>query len=152
METPARIDLHADRWVACIREFAIVGEDLTGATFSAQVRALPDAPGTPLVDLGTVATAAAEGIRLIYAGTDTITNHISAGRLDAVPPGYSAEESLAMSSLGLRINETTMEAIPEPDDAGAAIRFAWDLHITPATGVKDKYCGGDFVVRPGVTH
>lgn len=151
METPARIDINADRWVACIRELAFVGFDFTGATFIGQVRTIADAPGTPLVDLATVGTSTAEGIRLIYGGTDTVANHITAGRLTEAPTGYALTDSVALSSVGIRINETTMEGLPEPDDTGDSITFAWDMHITPAGGVKDKYCGGSFVVRAGVT-
>lgn len=159
MEQPARIDIHADRWVACVREIAFVGFDFTGATFTAQVRAQKDSTGTPLVNLGTVTTSSAEGVRLIYGGTDTITNHIAANRLDSVPSGvnaitgqpYQTSDSIPLSSIGIRINETTMEGLPEPDDLGDDLTLVWDMHITPTSGLKEKYCGGLFLVRAGVT-
>lgn len=151
METPARIDINADRWVACIRELAFVDYDFTGATFAAQVRATKDATGSALVDLGTVTSSASEGVRLIYGGTDTIANHITAGRLAEVPTGYASSDSVALSSVGIRINETTMEAMPEPDDLGDDYVAAWDIHITPSGGIKEKYAGGNFTVRAGVT-
>lgn len=151
METPARIDIHADRWVACIRELAFVGYNFTGATFLAQVRTVPDAPGTALVNLATVTLSTAEGVRLIYGGTDTIANHIAAGRLSDIPSGYASTDSVALSSVGIRVNETTMEALPEPVNIGDDLTLAWDIHITPSGGVKEKYAGGDFIVRAGVT-
>jgi hypothetical protein len=153
MIEPGRYDIAADRWVACIRTFTFRGVDFTGATFAAQVRVLPDAGGSPLVNLATVGSLAAEGISLIYGGTDTITNHITAGRLLEVPDGYVAGDSLALSEVGFRINETTMEGLPMPpsEDSGDAMPLAWDMHITPSGGIKDKYLGGTFTVRAGVT-
>lgn len=151
METPARIDIHADRWVACIRELAFVGYDFTGATFASQVRAKPDAGGAPLVNLGTVTLTTAEGVLLLYAGEDTVANHIAAGRLDETPSGYADADTIYLSNVRIRINETTMEALTAPDDVGDDITLAWDMHITPAGELKDKYAGGDFIVRAGVT-
>lgn len=147
----ARITIRADRWVACIREFAFVGWDFTDAVFAAQVRAVPDSTGAALIDLATVTTASAEGVRLIEAAIDTIANHIAAGRIAAVPTGFLESDEVALSLVGLRINETSMEALPFPDDTGDDIAFTWDMHITPSGGLKDKYCGGDFVVLAGVT-
>jgi hypothetical protein len=151
MEQPANMPISADRWVACIRTLAFIGFDFTGADFLAQVRLTADAIGSPLVNLATVTLSTAEGIRLIYGGTDTITNHIAAGRLTAVPPGYSPSSSVALSVLGLRINETTMEGLPFTNPRGGDEGLVWDMHITPSGGIKDKYCGGTFTVRAGVT-
>ncbi len=151
MIEPGRYDIGADRWVACIRTFAFVGFNFTSATFVAQVRLTADATGSPLVDLSTVATAAEEGLRLIYGGTDTIANHIAAGRLGEVPDGYTSATSVALSQIGMRINESTMEGLPFPSERGGDVTLAWDMHITPSGGIKDKYLGGEFVVRSGVT-
>lgn len=151
MDQPARYDIGADRWVACIRSFAFLNFDFTGATFVGQVRLTPDATGSPLVDLATVTLSTAEGIRLIYAGTDTVAAHIAAGRLTAVPSGYASGDNLLLSQLGLRINETTMEGLPFPAERGDDAVLAWDMHITPSGGTKDKYIGGVFTVRAGVT-
>lgn len=151
MITTGRYDIGADRWVACIRTFAFVGLDFTGATFIAQVRLTPDATGSPLVNLATVGSLASEGICLLYAGTDTITNHIAAGRISEVPSGYTGASSVALSQLGFRINETTMEALPFPAERGDDAILAWDMQITPSGGIKDKYLGGTFTVRAGVT-
>lgn len=151
MIQPALIDLSADRWVACIRTLAFVGFNFTGGTFAAEVRLTPDATGSALVSLTTQTSAAVEGVRLIYGGTDTIANHIAAGRLSEVPSGYTSASSVALSQLGIRINETTMEGLPFPAERGDDNTLYWDLHITPSGGIKDKYAGGAFIVRAGVT-
>lgn len=150
-ETPGRYDIGADRWVACIRTMAFLGLDFTGAAFSMHVRLKPDLSGSPLVNLATVTTAAEEGVRLIYSGTDTVANHITAGRLPGIPSGYASGDNLLLSQVGIRINETTMEGLPFPAERGCDAKLYWDLHITPSGGIKDKYIGGDFTVRAGVT-
>lgn len=151
MIQPGRYDIGADRWVACIRSLSFVGLDFTGATFLAHIRLHPDYPGFPLVALATVGSAASEGIHLAYSGTDTIANHIAAGRINEVPPGYTSASSVQISVVGLRVNETTMEMLPFPAELGDELVLAWDMHITPSGGIKDKYLGGAFTVRPGAT-
>lgn len=151
MIQPGRYDLAADRWVACIRTFSFVGLNFTGATFLAHIRLTPDAAGSPLVALATVGSAASEGIYLSYGGTDTITNHIAAGRISEVPSGYTGASSVPLSVVGLRVNETTMEGLPFPAERGDDAVLAWDMHITPSGGIKDKYLGGIFTVRAGAT-
>lgn len=151
MITPGRYDIGADRWVACIRTFAFLGLDFTGAVFVTHVRLTPDATGSPLVSLATVGSLAAEGISLLYAGTDTITNHVTAARLGEIPDGFVGTDSVTLSQIGLRINETTMEGLPFPAERGDDAVLAWDMHITPSGGVKDKYIGGTFTVRAGAT-
>jgi hypothetical protein len=151
MEKPAAIDIRADRWVACIRKLAFVDMNFAGASFSAQIRAVPDALGSPLVSLGTVGGMGSQGVWLDYAGTALVSAHIAAGRLREVPPGLTESTSVAVSVVGIRVNEATMEALEEPVPTGADLKLAWDLHITPSGGVKDKYAGGTFLVRAGVT-
>lgn len=158
MIEPGRYDISADRWVACIRVFTFVGFDFTAGVFKAQVRLKPDLTGTPLVDLANAASNA-EGLSLLYGGTDTIANHITAGRLAEVPDAtnpatgnpYLPTDMVALSQLQLRINETTMEGLPAAAEVGDNSELAWDLHITPNGGIKDKWLGGDFTVRAGVT-
>lgn len=151
MIQPGRLDLAGDRWVAMVRSLSFVGEDFTDAVFAMQVRRTADTIGTPLVSLTTVETSASEGVRLDYAGTDTIANHITEGRLEDVPNGFDAADSIALSVVSFRINETTMEGLPFPDERGDDAVLAWDLHITPSGELKDKYLGGTFTVRAGVT-
>jgi hypothetical protein len=164
MEQPARVDINADRWVACIRYLSFIGIDLTGATFAVQVRQVPDAGGSPLANLSTTTSSSAEGVKLFYAGTDTLTAHIAAGRLEELPDAinpatgnqYAGGDSVALSWVRIRVNETTMESLPFPDeinqgDRGGSVLLAWDMHITPSGGTKDKYAGGNFLVRAGAT-
>jgi hypothetical protein len=150
MIAPGRYDLKADRWVACIRTFNFVGLDLTGAVFLANVRLKPDASGAPLVLLNNAA-AGAEGIRFVGVWTQTIQQHIDAGRIHAVPPHFELTDTVPLSTVEMRINETTMEGLPWGPERGDDAALAWDLHVTPTGGIKDKYLGGDFIVRAGVT-
>jgi hypothetical protein len=108
---PFHLDIGADRWVACIRTIPLVNADLTDAVFKMQVRAVPDVGGDPLVDLDTVTTSSAEGVRLIDVTTGTIAAHITAGRLGEVPKGinpstgvpYATTDSVTLSRIGIRI-------------------------------------------------
>lgn len=151
MIQPAKIDISADRWVACIRTMPIVNADLTGAAFKLQVRAFKDVAGTPLADLNTQTSAAVEGVRLIDVTTSTVAAHIAAGRLVEIPSGYASTDSVIVSRVGIRINETTMEAMAFPSEIGDDARYWWDIHITPAGGIKDVYAAGQFIVRAGAT-
>jgi len=150
MISPGRYDINADRWVACVRTFSFVALDLTGAHAFAQVRLKPDLGGAPLVSL-IDAAANAEGLNVLGVTTSTVADHIAAGRLSEVPPGYTLTDTVVLSQLQLRINETTMEGLPYPGERGDDATFAWDLQMTPTGGLKDKYLGGDFIVRAGVT-
>jgi hypothetical protein len=151
MISPGRYDISADRWVACIRTFSFVGLDLTGATFLSHIRLTPDAAGAPLASLGNAASSAAEGLRVIDVQTDTIENFIASGWLSSFPPGYAADDTVTITQVGMRVNETTVEGLPFPGERGADSVLAWDMHITPSGGIKDKYLGGDFIVRAGAT-
>lgn len=161
MERPARIDFEADRWVAFIREIAFPGFDFFGATFAAQIRSYPDQPGDPLVNLGTVgASPSAQGVARTYSGTATIAAHIAAGRLTsaiyekanpATGELYAAGDNLLLSVIRIRVNETTMEGLPYPPELGDDLTLYWDLHITPDGSIKEKFAGGKFIVRAGVT-
>jgi hypothetical protein len=151
MLRPAIVDIAAPRWTAFLTTIRILGFNFTGATFGLQVRLYYDAPGTPLVDLTTVTLSTAEGVRLDYGGTATVDAHIAAGRLNDIPDGMVGTDTLVLSLLGVRINETTMEGLPFPDERGNNIDLVWDLHITPSGGIKQKYIGGKFIVEPGAT-
>lgn len=141
----------ADRWTAFTKTLSFIGIDWTDAVFAAQVRTEPDVSGPPLVDLATVGTSAAEGVHLIYAGSDTIDAHVAAGRLDDVPEGFAGTDAALLSQVGIRINEATMEGLPFPAERGDDLQLAWDLHITPAGGLKEKWLEGRFTVHAGVT-
>lgn len=151
MIRPGYIPLGADRWTPFVVTFRMKGVDLTDAILSAQIRLLPDAPGEPLVDLAQVFSSASEGVRIIYAGTDTVANHIAAGRLSSVPDGMIVSDSLALTLIGMRVNETTMEGLPDAPKAGDDMNLAWDIHITPSGSFKERPMYGPFLVRAGVT-
>jgi len=150
MISPGRYDINADRWVACVRTFTFVGKDFTGATFNSEIRLTKDATGAALVTL-TNAAAGAQGLRVVAVYTDTVANHIANGHLNEVPPGYKLTDTVTLTEVALRVNEVTMESLPFPGERGNDATLQWDLHITPTGGLKDKYLGGDFVVRAGAT-
>jgi hypothetical protein len=156
MKSPWSLDLAGDRWVPFIQSLSFVGADWTGAAFAMHVRATRDVTGTPLVNLTTVTSASAEGVRLIYGGSDTIANHIAAGRLEEVPAGFEASDTVALSQVGIRVNETTMEGLLFPGsgavgERGDDSKFYYDLHVTPSGGNKDVYARGTFTARAGAT-
>lgn len=150
MEQPGRLPLHGDRWTPFVRTLQFEGVDFTGATFAMQVRDRKDG-GELRADLATVATASAQGVRIIYGGTDTVANHIAAGRIEEAPEGMAGTDSLTLSLVGVRINETTMEAMTPATEIGDDAEAYWDLHITPSGGLKDLYLYGPFYIRAGVT-
>lgn len=147
-----KLDFLADRWTPFLRTLSFLNVDI-GATadLKMQVRAVPDVTTPPLVDLALVGSSAAEGVRLIYRGTDTVDAHIAAGRLEAIPDGMAGTDNLALSQIGIRINETSMEGLPFPAERGNDLQLAWDIHITLAGGTKEKWLEGKFTVHAGVT-
>lgn len=150
MQNPGRLPLWGDRWTPFTRTLQFEGIDLTGATFAMQVRDRKDG-GQVRADLDTVATAAAEGVRLIYGGTATVAAHIAAGRIEEAPEGMADGDSLTLSLIGIRINESTMEAMTAATEIGDDANAWWDLHVTPSAGLKDLYLHGPFIIRAGVT-
>lgn len=149
---PGKLDLAGGRWVPFEQIVRLRGINLTGATFAMQVRLTPDADGAALITLGTVGQSPPDpGVAILYAGSATIDAHIAAGRLDAIPDGSVGTDTLALTTLTIRIAETTMEAMPFPGEVGTDAEFAWDLHITPSGGLKQKWLGGIFTVEAGVT-
>lgn len=153
MQQPARVDLAGDRYVPFLQTIPVLEEDFTSATFKMQVRDRKDG-GTLRADLATVGSMASEGVTLVYGGTDTVANHISAGRLDqedADALGLASGDNLTMSLIGIRINEATMEAMPLANEAGDDLALVYDMHITPSGSTKDLWFGGTFTVRAGAT-
>lgn len=157
MQFPAYLPLAGDRYTPFVRELPIYGYDFTGGAFAMQVRLTPDTAGSPLIDLATVTDVSAEGVRLAYGGTDTVANHIAAGRIteDEIPTGLTTADNLTMSLLGIRIHEATMEAVGTTVfvglEPGTDADLAWDIHITPLSGDKEKFAYGAFTIRAGVT-
>jgi hypothetical protein len=150
MQSPGRLPLYGDRWTPFARTLQFEGVDWTGATFAMQVRDRKDG-GQVRADLDTVVSASAEGVRLIYGGTATVAAHIAAGRIEEAPEGMASDDSLALSLVGVRINESTMEAMTPATEIGDDATAYWDLHVTPSGGLKDLYLYGPFFIRAGAT-
>lgn len=150
MQFPANIPLYADRNVLFDATIAFIGFDFTGAAIAMQVRLAPDVVGTALVTLAT----GGSGITISYAGTDTVANHIAAGRLTAeqVPSNYANTDSLTLTLVNIQISKVTMAlaSVPAEED-GDTVSLAYDILITPSGGAQDKYVYGDFIVRGTVT-
>lgn len=163
MPSPLQLDLYADRRMVYREYFVFLGEDFTGATYSMKVRPVADTSASALIALGTV-TDNTDGIRLLYGGTDTITNHVAAGRLAGVPVAinpatgvnYTAADSTALSQLRVMIGATTMSPpsiglIPLPQETGDDLTLAYDLLVTLSGDIAIKRLTGNFIVRPTVS-
>jgi hypothetical protein len=135
-----RRDLVVPRWTPFRHEIDFQGLDLTGGTFALQVRLYRDAPGDPLISLAG-STSPAEGMS-VTVGTQEV---------DGI--------EMTVSTLQIRINETTIEGVlpfavtdGAPNRrAGDDVALVWDLHIT-ATGLpKTRILEGAFTIKAGVT-
>lgn len=131
MPTAGTRDLVANRWEPFVHTIDFVGFDWSAANFIAQVRMTRDATGSALVDLSTVGSVGTEGITVVEvvmtAGVPTTT-------------------------VSMRINEATMEALPAAGEVGDDIVLYWDMQVTPSGGVKARWLEGTFTVHAGVTH
>lgn len=124
--------LAGDRFTPLVDTIDVVGVDLTGATFKMQVRDRKDG-GTVRSDLATVGSVGTEGVTLV---------------------GVTTVDGAPVSQISFRINEATMEAMPDSADgleAGEDVPLYWDMHITPSGGVKFVAFAGEFTVKAGVT-
>jgi hypothetical protein len=113
MAQSARLDIASWRNQARLLTLRIVGVDLsTGSNrLRAQVRQIEDAPGAPRIDLSQVTTTA-QGLRV----TDVEV-------ADGVPT----------STVTMRINKSTMDAMPYVGEIGDNARFAWALTVDGVT-------------------
>lgn len=154
MRSPTRVDLVGDRNVSFVETISRVGVNLTGASFAAQVRLYPDAPGAPPITMT---------VTLLYGGTATVSAHIAAGRLTAeiyslINPAsgvlYASGDSVVISVLELFIDDSGMVApyVPAAREAGDDVMMAWDMVITPSGSPADKWFFGEFRVRGTVTY
>src|SRR4051812_9352650 len=123
------LDLYADRHATYFDTFSWIGSDFTSGVFKMQARLKKDTTGTPLINLTSVTTFV-EGIALLYAGTDTIANHIAAGRMTEVPTGYTSSSSVLLSQIRVVISDTTLQSMPFPAERGDDLELAYDLVIT----------------------
>jgi hypothetical protein len=150
MQFPANTPLYADRNVAFDATVMFVGWDFTAATIRMQVRLAPDTSGTPLINLAT----GGSGVTVDYAGTDTVANHISAGRItpEQIPSGYEVTDQMTLSLVTFSVAKAAMALASVPAaENGDDINLAYDILVTPGGGAEDKYQYGPFVVRGTVT-
>lgn len=117
--------LRAARTVPLIATVVIRNLDFTDATFRMEVRDRRDG-GALRAELDTVSTASEQGVRVISVDTSG---------------------DLPVTTLGIRIDETTMEAMPDhPSDPGENYSIWWGMHITPDGGTKFHAFDGPFVL------
>lgn len=129
MSYAARLPITADRYTPCLRTLIFRGIDLRGKTLRMQVRLVGDTPGQPLVDLGSVDNAQAQGLALLTVEQDG---------------------EIPVSTVQIRINELTMERLPYSGELGSATALAYDM-IATIGGDKRVLMGGPFVIEAGVT-
>jgi len=154
MRSPVYYDIWGDRGVALKEKISIVGRDFTGASFRAQVRLFADAPGAPLIT---------PTVALTYGGTDTVANHITAGRLTkdvynyinvSTDAKFQPTDSVPMSLIEVSVPAASMVSpgVPAADELGDDRPMYWDLLIDPTGAeLEDKWVYGKFVVRGTVT-
>lgn len=130
MDATARLALGGKRYQAYSKTMRFVGVDLTGATFRMEVRLKPNTPGEPEIALNTVTSAAAEGVRLV---------------------GVEAINGKPVSTIGIRINKTTMEGLPYLGELGNDDTFAYDLMVKPVGAIEQAWVEGAFVAQAAVT-
>ncbi len=129
MATSAQLVLPVERYEPCVRTIIVRGLDLRGAVMRSQVRPGPDVPGPALIDLATVTTVGAQGIRVA---------------------DFVVDGGVPVSTLEIVIDEASVMALPYAGRIGGAAALAYDLQATVA-GRKRKLFGGAFIVLPGVT-
>ena len=127
-DTAARLALVARRYEVCRFSIAVTGIDLTGVAMNMQVRMQRGTPGAPLIQLGTVATTAAEGLKL-----DSVT----------------VTDGVSTSIIKGRINQSTMStaaSVPFAGELGADVTLAYAMQWT-LVGDAQTRLEGDFIVR-----
>ena len=127
-DTAARLALFARRYEVARFSIAVEGIDLTGVAMGMQVRLQRGTPGPALIQLNTVTTAAAEGLKL-----DSVT----------------VKDGVPTSIITGRINKSTMDdgtKVPFTGEVGQddvlAYAMQWTLGGDAQTRIE-----GDFIVR-----
>ena len=131
----ANIPLVAYRRVALHVEIPIMGENYAGATLAMHVRNEPGDTGTPLIALANV-TPPNQGLSVTY---------------NASYPDPDGKLPNGASLVRVSISKATLEALPFPSDRSKPLELCYDIHITPPSETTFIYCGGAFLVYPGVT-
>jgi hypothetical protein len=118
--------LYVERWTPFKHVIEFQRLDFLGKDARIQVRRNFDRSGPPLIDLGIVASG--EGI--------------------TISPGSAPD--MISTNVEIRINETTIEAMPFTNPRGGEWHGVWDLHI--GTGAaKRRWLQGPFIIKPGAT-
>ncbi len=107
-----------------VETITLNGWDFTAATIRIEVRDRRDG-GMLRAGLDQVGTLAAEGVKIDVA---TVLGQ-------------------PVTTLRIRINEATMEAMPAAPVPGEDIELSWGMHITPAGELKFMAFDGPFIVK-----
>lgn len=124
---------------------AVEGYDLTGATMTMTVRLRPDAPGDPILLLGTVTVAGDQGIRVAEVTTDA--DGVTSSTLEILVPKAAFIAAMA-----------PYQAIPplSTEFGGQvvlAFDFQWLLAAAPdpsITNVEETVLWGDLIIMGSV--
>lgn len=129
MITPGRLDLAVQRWTPFVYQIDFEGLDFSAATMALHVRLYRDAPGSPLIALANAASNA-DGLSVSVATT----------------------EGVPTSTVQIRINETTAEALLlNAGRPGSDVELVYDIHITGGGLLKTRWLEGRLVIRAGAT-
>ena len=128
MIIPLVVPLGIDRAHPRVFRIRAEGVDLTGATWHAQIRSYPDAPGVPVLDLPQVTGATTAGVRLV---------------------GVDASGLLPVSTLDVQIPASA--TFPPASAPGGDVSLAWDLFVAPSGLPTAKWLAGVVTVTGTVT-
>lgn len=154
MADPAYIDIVADRRVPSTGVFTFLDIDLTASALKVEVRLAKDTTVTPLIE-GSIPDTLGIG----FCGTDTIANHITAGRLSAeiyaqINPAtgvaYVPADSVLLSQM---VTFFDSSGFPIAEETGDDLTCYYDIIRTPPGGspIDELLMRGKFIVRAGVT-
>lgn len=133
----AELDIPAFKRVPFDDDVAIIGENLTGAAFSMQIRAHPGDTGTALVSLSN-ANPPTQGVSVTYNAAYQYQDGAST---------VTAPATLVR----ICIDELTLEGLSLGTPFDEPVELFYDLHATPGGGTKRVQFGGKFTLYPGVT-
>jgi hypothetical protein len=128
-------DLTVPKRVPLDIEFPEMGVNYTGATMLMHVRSEPGTTGSPIIALSN-ASPPSQGLSVRYDS-------------DFVDPEGPLPNGASL--IRVMIDEATLEGLPLASDAAKPLELFYDIHVTPVGGIKFVFCGGKFLVYPGVT-
>lgn len=133
----AELDIAAFKRVPFDDDVVIIGENLTGATFTMHIRAHPGDSGSAPVSLAN-ASPPSQGLSVTY---DSAYQYQDGNELITAPA----------SKIRICIDETTLEGLSLGTPYDEPVELFYDLHTTPSGGAKRVQFGGKFILKPGVT-